>query len=220
MINILKKLYKNYRYYRIKNVSNLIEYHFKYYSSNDHINKSLLKIALENFKNQPINIFETGSSAWGTNSSILFDNYIRKFGGNFVTVDIREEPSLKLNKLFSSSSIAYVDDSIEFIANLNVEYIEELNLIYLDSYDVDLLKPQPAMQHGLKEFLLLDKHIKPGTIIAVDDTPKNISFYENFEPANESDPIPGKGTLILEEINKDPSYEIMYHHYGVILQKN
>lgn len=76
------------------------------------------------------------------------------------------------------------------------------------------------MQHGLKEFLLLDKHIKPGTIIVVDDTPKNISFYKNFKPANEEDPIPGKGTLILEEINKDHSYEIMYHHYGVILQKN
>lgn len=220
MINKIKKLYKNFRFYRIKNVSTLIDYHFKYYSSKNHINKSLLKIALENFKNQPINIFETGSSAWGTNSSVLFDNYIRKFGGNFVTVDIREDPSLKLNALFSSSSVAYVDDSIEFITNLDVEYIAELDLIYLDSYDVDLLNPQPAMQHGLKEFLLLDKYTKPGTITVVDDTPKNISFYKNFKLVNEADSIPGKGTLILEEISSDSRYEIIYHHYGVILQKN
>jgi hypothetical protein len=37
----------------------------------------------------PSVILETGMSAWGTNSSLLFDDYVCCFGGEFFTVDIR-----------------------------------------------------------------------------------------------------------------------------------
>ena len=49
---------------------------------------------------------------------------------------------------------------------------------------------------------------------------KSSNKYKNFKLVNEADSIPGKGTLILEEISSDSRYEIIYHHYGVILQKN
>ena len=32
------------------------------------------------------------------------------------------------------------------------------------------------MEHGLEEFLLLDKLITKNTLIAIDDTPKDIKF--------------------------------------------
>ncbi len=46
-----------------------------------------MKVAIELLGDRPARILETGSSAWGTNSSLLFDSYVHRFGGEFYTID-------------------------------------------------------------------------------------------------------------------------------------
>ena len=100
--NYLKKfkliynLQKEIRYtlanYFVKNYKDLIDNHFKFKAKYGQMNQTLFELSIGYFNNQSINIFETGSSAnWGANSSLLFDSYVYKFGGKFITVDIRPE---------------------------------------------------------------------------------------------------------------------------------
>ena len=82
--------------------------------------------------------------------------------------------------------------------------------------------PTPSMEHGLEEFLLLDKLISKNTLVAIDDTPKDIKFFgEEIEKPKlgNHDLVPGKGALVIEEIRKNKNYEIIYHEYSIILKK-
>ena len=226
LINYIKRkiilITKVVNYLLINNNKKLINYHFLYFSEPSHVNKSMFYKLFERCENKPLNIFETGSSAWGTNSSLLFNNYVNKFGGRFVTVDIREEPSKFLEPFFKENSEAHTDDSLNFIKTFDKKFFKELDIIYLDSFDVDLSNPTPSMEHGLEEFLLLDKLITKNTLIAIDDTPKDIKFFgEGVKKAKigNRDLVPGKGALVIEEVRKNKNYEVIYHEYSIILKK-
>ena len=78
---------------------------------------------------------------------------------------------------------------------------------------------------GLNEFILLDKRIRKGCLVAIDDTP-NLKAFEKYMNHHFKDDnsiesygfIPGKGTLILQnEIMKN--YEIVYQYYALLLCK-
>ena len=212
--------------YFVKNYKDLISNHFKFKANYGEMNKELFELSIGYFNNKAINIFETGSSAnWGANSSLLFDSYVYKFGGKFITVDIRPEAKKYLDSKFSKRSLSFKDDSLKFIESFDQKFFEDLNLIYLDSFDLDIDNPQPSMDHCLKEFLLLDKRIEKGCLVAIDDTP-NLDAFEkymkhHFKTDNSIQSygfIPGKGTLILQnEIMNN--YEIVYQYYGLLLRK-
>ena len=106
-------------------------------------NQELFERSIGYFNNKPINIFETGSSAkWGTNSSILFDSYVKKFGGSFITVDLRNEANNYLKKRFSNKSISFVDDSINFIKSYtkkNYLYYKRRSLFILKKSVINFL---------------------------------------------------------------------------------
>ncbi len=202
---------------KISTLDELIDFHFRTYSEINHINKEMFTKLLNNFDRTKLNILETGSSAHGTNSSMLFINYVKKFGGSFKTVDINSDIKSKFNHLIIDNIEFYTDDSIQFIKNLAPDTIKNLDVIYLDSFDLDIKNPQPSEQHGLNEFLLLNKFIKKGTLIAIDDTPKDFNLFDAGN--NKLDHIPGKGALVLDYIKKQGGYETLYHHYSVILKK-
>ena len=61
----------------------LVDFHFRNFSSRDHPCRPTLETALIHLDKKPAVIIETGSSAWGTNSSYLFDSYVTSFGGAF-----------------------------------------------------------------------------------------------------------------------------------------
>ena len=99
---LIYKLQKQIRYklnnYFVKNYKDLISNHFKFKADYGEMNQKLFELSIGYFNNRAINIFETGSSAnWGANSSLLFDSYVYKFGGKFITVDIRPEANKYLN---------------------------------------------------------------------------------------------------------------------------
>ena len=42
---------------------------------------------------------------------------------------------------------------------------------FIDRFDLDIDNPEPSQEHGLNEFLLLDKKLKKDAILSIDDTP-------------------------------------------------
>ena len=92
-------------------------------------------------------------------------------------------------------------------------------MIYLDSYDLDFINPTPSQVHGLNEFKALEKRVKEGTLIAIDDTPNEFKKF-NLDYDNPHDFIPGKGRLVLDYIDKNPkNFEVIFHDYAVVLKK-
>lgn len=210
----------------IKNSDHLVDIHFKFLAKQGFQNIELFKKLFQNSNPHSLNIFETGSSAnWGANSSLLFDAYVKIFGGKFVTVDLRNTANKYLNNRFSKFSKSYVDDSINFIKNTNQDFLKRLDVVYLDSYDLDINDPYPSMEHGLKEFLEIDKYISKDCLVAVDDTPNEEAYnkYLKWQSKSNEDTlplnlIPGKGSLILvHQVMKN--YELIYQYYGIILRK-
>ena len=201
----------------IKDPDQLIKFHFDTYSDISHINKDLFSTLFNLLEKKASNIFETGSSAHGTNSSILLLSYVMKFGGEFNTVDINPSIKRRLNHLSDKNVFFHSSDSVTFINSLNKSYLSSFDAVYLDSFDLDINNPSPSEKHGLEEFLSIEKYLKKGTYVAIDDTPIDLSFF-NLENIT-YDYVPGKGALVLKHIKEHGGYEIIFHHYGVILKK-
>ena len=174
-------------------------------------------------------IIETGSSAHGTNSSILFDKYIYKYGGTFKTVDINSNTTVNVNsKFLSNNSRAFTNDSVEFIKNLENNSVD---VVYLDSYDIDWINYHPSAEHGKKELENIIPKLKQKSYILIDDTPSIPEYllvdnqtYNNVKSRFEIEKImPGKGMWsehVLKTFNNDLTYKKIIHQYQVLYEIN
>jgi hypothetical protein len=213
---------RNYNKVEYEGVTQLVSNHFESWSTEDHVNRPIFQCALSELNQKPALIIETGTSAWGTDSTRIWDSYIRKFGGLFITIDIRPEPSRNLIAQLSKNSKCYVGDSVEILTNLS-----ELSadLYYLDSYDLDLNNPFPSASHGLNEFVAIEKNLKPGALILIDDTPSELRLKSMPKLPTGSKTFiekygvnPGKGAFILQYLEKRIKYEILFHDYAILIK--
>lgn len=222
--NFIKPILYSFRTHR--NLDDLLRNHFNNWSSPDHQNRKGFEIALKGLKATNPIIFETGTSAYGVDSSRLFNEFVRKFGGKFFSVDINPKASEKLKIGKSRRTTYLVSDSVSAIEAFSSKFsINTIDFVYLDSWDVDWDDPLPSAKHGLAEFNAISRYLKTGSIILIDDTPNEIDWI----PVSSRElaltflatygALPGKGALILsnQEINSD--YEILYHSYNLVLQK-
>ena len=206
---------------RLNEFDELVLDHFQRLSDVNHINRAGLTLALRRLGSSPSLIVETGSSAWGTDSSRLFDSYVRRFGGFFYTVDIREEAQQALASSLGPSSRTFVSDSIEFLQKLELPIgFDKIDLLYLDSFDLDTGFPEPAMNHGLREFEAAEKFLGEGSIVVIDDTPVDPCLLDARATTyfEERGIVPGKGSLVLNYVDSK-KYKIIYQHYNVVLVK-
>jgi len=181
----------------------LVREHFATRSLLSHGNFKSMQEAISALGGRPSWIVETGSSAWGPDSSRLFDSYVATFGGRFWSVDLRLEPMLKLRKYMSKSSSMSCDDSVRFLKRWVDKYSSHrVDLVYLDSFDLDISDPMPAAIHALKEFLAIAPALRDGSLLLVDDTPASgdwspAPFRESAAEFQATHGIvPGKGMLI------------------------
>jgi hypothetical protein len=204
---------------KFNNSDELCDLHFRAWSNPGHINRVGLTLAIRQRGNAPALIVETGTSAWGCDSSRLFASYTENFGGQFFTADIRKEPSAQLGDLGRSVSFI-VDDSVSFLSNFKVPTnYQSISLAYLDSYDLDVNDPEPSMNHGLMEWHSLLPHLKKGSVIVVDDTPIDALLLDGSSSQLHKlvdGTIPGKGALILKDSFFKANFEILYHHYNFV----
>jgi len=169
----------------------------------------------------PALIIETGTSAWGTDSTRLWARYVEDFGGIFHSVDVRREPSENLRGAVGAKTHLHVDDSVNFLKHFSVPAgYDKVDLAYLDSWDLDLDNPLPAMEHGLNEWKALYPLLGPGSIVVIDDTPiEPFLLGEGTSISTSgSHPIPGKGTLVLADEAVHEHFQVLYHHYNVVMK--
>lgn len=207
-------------------IKELVADHFANYSDPDHPCRATLTMALEMLACRPATIVETGSAAWGTNSSLLFDAYVNSFGGTFASVDIRAEPSIALSKSCTNLSRFYCGDSVDFLKTLE-RGNSIIDLLYLDSWDVDWEDPLPSAIHGLHEFLTVFPALRPGSVVLIDDTPANESHMAAAQPTKIESFIafrdkfgfaPGKGSLVKQWLIDRAIGREMRHEYQLLWQ--
>ena len=208
---------------RFKTVEDLVEGHFGRWSQVDHQNRQGLFLALDSLSGRAATILETGTSAYGTDSSRLFDSYVRNFGGNFYTVDINSYPSRRLRFAKSSRAHFFVMDSVQFLGDFSKITGEKFaDLIYLDSWDVDWSNPFASAEHGRKELIAIKPFLRAGTIIVVDDTPvsmKWIPFSDQDVAAKfkiEFGVLPGKGAFHKQAL-EGIEFTVIHHDYNLVI---
>jgi hypothetical protein len=201
----------------------LIEHHFATWSTPAHPNRPSLADTLRLLGERPAVILETGSSAWGTNSSQLFDAYVRSYGGEFATVDLRLGATLKLRPILSGHSTLVWSDSVAFLERwVKRNSSRKADLVYLDSWDLDAADPMPSAIHGLREFFAIQSALRDGSLLLVDDTPSSLDLYADAQrPAaarfyEQHGIRPGKGMLLDLILANHPRVEKIHHGYQVL----
>lgn len=207
-------------------VEKMVATHFQLFSSRTHVNYPAFLIVLRHLNELPARIFETGTSAWGTDSTRLWAKYVQTFGGSLQSVDLRTEPSITLGDLGPRVTFA-VSDSVNFMASTFGEgEVPTLDFVYLDSFDVDFADALPAATHCLDEWNGIREQVSPGGMVLIDDTPRNMRYLgDDVQPGGldfirRYGVVPGKGSFVVKAIADDPDWQIVYHQYSLLLQKN
>ncbi len=214
---------------KCKSIEEVLTTHFRNYTDEKPGSSvDTLCLALKLLGEKPSRIIETGSSAWGANSSMLFDLYVSNFGGSFDTVDIRMDPAICLSNKCSNLSNFWCDDSVNWLSNLVKKSSEEINLVYLDSWDLDPKDPLPPALHGLNEFLTLLPLLKRGCLVLIDDTPINAHYAlpvhndvwvnQWLKSKQKYRFSPGKGSLIKQYLEYNSIGKIIEHKYQLLVQ--
>ena len=205
-------------------VKDICDSHFRYWSFENHINRLGLTKGILALKAQNPVIFETGTSAYGVDSSRLFDRIASRLSGTFISVDINPQPKHSLLFQHSKRSRFFVEDSVTFIKSRLPELVEHVDLCYLDSWDVDWSQPSMAEAHGVAEFMAVHHLLPVNSILMIDDTPKRLELipWEYQAKAREyqiqTGRIPGKGSLVLSH-DFFVCYEIIHHEYNMVAIK-
>jgi len=186
-----------------------------------HINYLTFKRLFEEMKDiSTPNILESGIASAGTQSTYLFNEYVKKYGGRFWSVDINKSLVDTHSGNMCPATQLIADDSVSFF-NRWSETNREANVIYLDSYDLDFYNPMPSGNHGLAEYTALLPVIKKNTLLLIDDTPVNpywldtrgkvyddmCTYYTKYAY------LPGKGMFVL---NKIRNADMLLHNYQVL----
>lgn len=207
-------------------LDDLVDDHFTRHSQPDHVCRPTLAAALAMLSEKPAYIVETGSSAWGSNSSLLFDSYVNSFGGAFATVDIRLEPTFTLRGQCTRRTTLHCDDSVRFLAR-HVSTDRRPDLVYLDSWDVDWDAPLPSAMHGLHEFMVLLPGLRSGGLLLIDDTPRDETVMQRVQPRHVGAFAaferaygfpPGKGALVRNFLVQNSIGKQLRHDYQLLWQ--
>ena len=202
----------------------LVRDHFAQRSSLEHINYSSMRDTIALLGGQPQVILETGSSAWGTDSTRLWDAYVRSFGGELWSVDLREEPRERLRGLVGRHTRLVCDDSVAFLGTWAADHPGvQAGLVYLDSYDVDFTDPMPAAEHCVAELAAALPTLGPGSLVLVDDSPGTREDMPE-EWRDTGDAVferlglwPGKGMLLDGWLAEhEVAHEKLHHRYQVL----
>jgi hypothetical protein len=189
----------------------------------EHINHSSLRDTLELLGGKPAVILETGSSAWGTNSTCLWDKYVQRFGGKVWSVDIRRQPSRELRYKVSSATTLVTDDSVRFLSNWTRNQRKtHVSLVYLDSWDLDASSPISSALHCVREYNAISPLMRNGALLLVDDTPHCAEWLTSAISSNANNYQtvhglwPGKGMLLDLLLSKHPQVTKIHHRYQTL----
>jgi len=161
-----------------------------------------------------IEVIETGASQnLGDGCfGLLFAHLANLDGGSFCSVDNDKEVCDSSIEIFNKflpdlEYTASTSDSIQFLE----KYDGSPTIVHLDSWDLDIFDPEPAMLHGFLEFQAIESKMESGSYIVVDDNFMRGTFIfwkwnggdtEQYEVRQE---ILGKGSMIYHYCKKPES---------------
>jgi len=181
------------------------------------IKQSLIELVKQN-KNSYVFV-ETGCSAHGTKSTLLWDKFVNRMNGKVLSVDLNRTAVNITNKLTSPKTNVTCSDSLIFLPTLT----EEIDFLYLDSYDVDFLNPLLSAQHHLKEFNCVKHLLHKGSVVLIDDTPHSPEWLDDGKNNGNYDRLKmtfnpemcGKGSLVNKELEKMGAKKIMHQYQAL-----
>ena len=202
---------------------------YEMFSTKPGMRKHLNYLTFKELFKQMINIkepiiLESGIASAGTNSTYLFNEYIKKYGGKFWSVDINKQLVDHHSNNMCPASTLVCNDSVSFFKEW-VKENKKADVIYLDSYDLDWDNPHPSAMHGLNEYLALIPALKKNTLLLIDDTPATPywcdfrhDLYDRMQDYFiKNNSLPGKGQYILN-VYKDAT--ILKHNYQLLYKFN
>jgi hypothetical protein len=184
-----------------------------------HINYLTFKELFKNMSDgKALNILETGIASCGTNSTYLFNEYVRKYGGRFWSVDINQELVDKHSGNMCPATTLTCMDSVKFINEWGKNH--KADIVYLDSYDMDWYNPHPSAEHGLKEYQAVRPILNEGAFILIDDTPispywfdlRNKTYDDMVIYYNKNGYLPGKGQYVINQSDGN----VLLHNYQIL----
>jgi hypothetical protein len=139
-------------------------------------------------------------------SARLFTEFVELYNGQMRSVDIDSVACEAARNTITSEkfSVAH-SDSVAWLKQQTD--LDQVDLFYLDSYDVDWNNDTASADHHLKEFLVIEPHIRPGVVVVVDD---NSRWVNNNRRT-------GKGRAVVEYLEEQGHLPIL-DEYQIIFQ--
>jgi SAM-dependent methyltransferase len=164
---------------------------------------------LESLNQTEYHIVETGTMRnpgnWKDGQSArLFTEFVDYHGGSVRSVDIDPEAVTAARTAIASDRFTSTCmDSVLYLATqLDLDRVD---LFYLDSYDVKWADDHASAAHHLREFQVIEPHLKPGAMIVIDD---NSRFLDSNHRT-------GKGHYIADYLSAK-GHEPLYDAYQII----
>ncbi|HEY8211349.1 MAG TPA: class I SAM-dependent methyltransferase [Myxococcaceae bacterium] len=107
------------------------------------------------------------------NSTLLFDAFTAVRGGAVWSVDVSEAHCAQARRWVSRRVNVVCSDSRAFLSRLEelAPGATPVDCLYLDSFDIDWKDPHPSALHHRQELRAALRHLAPGCVVFVDDTP-------------------------------------------------
>jgi hypothetical protein len=138
-------------------------------------------------------------------STFLLQEFLKFYTGNIRCVDISLDACNDARSILNKTFVTVeCNDSLEFLKTIDVKNVD---FFHLDSYDVKWHNDEPSADHHLKEFLIIEPNLQPGTIVMIDD---NVFLTANNKRS-------GKGRKIYEYLLSKEKLPL-YDNYQLIYQ--
>jgi hypothetical protein len=169
-------------------------------------------------------ILETGIASAGTQSTYLFNEYVKKYGGRFWSVDINSHLVNQHKGNMCPATTLVQGDSVAFLKDWVKNHTDvQADVVYLDSYDLDFYNSHPSADHGLQEYLAILPALKPKSLLLIDDTPsepywldsRDETYQDMIQYYNDKGFLPGKGQYVL---NYPKNADLLLHNYQVLYE--
>jgi len=171
---------------------------------------NLMFAYLESLNQDQYHIIETGTlrnpGNWKDGQSArLFTEFVEYHNGSVRSVDIDATAvDTAQNSIQSSKFKSICMDSVLYLAtqlDLN-----QVDLFYLDSYDVKWHNDHDSANHHLKEFQVIEPHVKPGAMVVIDDNSRFLNSNQRTGKGHYiADYLDAKGIVPLYD-----AYQIIY----------
>ena len=164
---------------------------------------------LESLNQREYHIVETGTMRnpgnWKDGQSArLFTEFVDYHDGTVRSVDIDPEAVNSARGAIQSEKFqSTCMDSVLYLATQ--PDLDCVDLFYLDSYDVKWADDHASADHHLREFQVIEPHLKSGSIVVIDDNSR-------FRDGNQRT---GKGHYIADYLAAK-GHEPLYDHYQII----